>query len=250
MAHATVLITVRSTARDTCPGTNHSTAPQGTYRTYRSLDYAGEYPVEADSQAQVDAKTKTQNYDPKLIAVTYLKKWAGGVDDATPVPPIYDMIISFIGAFLGILWVAGCAHALDNQLHEHLLVASLGATAVLLYGVMESKLAQPRNVIGGHVVSAAVGCAFRLALKDALWIAAPVSMAVALLAMQLTRTVHPPGGATAIIASQADPLAPWAGFSFVLVILVASAGQTVIALIVNNLHSKKRYPTYWFGGKL
>lgn len=58
------------------------------------------------------------------------------------------------------------------------------------------------------------------------------------------------GGATAIIASQADPLAPWAGFSFVLVILVASAGQTVIALIVNNLHSKKRYPTYWFGGKL
>lgn len=47
--------------------------------------------------------------------------------------------------------------------------------------------------VGGHVVSAVVGCAFRLALKDALWIAAPVSMAVALLAMQLTRTVHPPG---------------------------------------------------------
>ena len=57
-------------------------------------------------------------------------------------------MISFIGAFLGILWVAGCAHALDNQLHENLLVASLGASAVLLYGVMESKLAQPRNVIG------------------------------------------------------------------------------------------------------
>ena len=73
------------------------------------------------------------------------------------------MIVSFIGAFLGILWVAGCAHALDNQLHEHLLVASLGATAVLLYGVMESKLAQPRNVIGtsdisGSFVSAQVIC--------------------------------------------------------------------------------------------
>ncbi len=129
--------------------------------------------------------------------MTYFKKWAGGVDDVStplttttqqysrsanlllclsrvclllrlscigvqvlPVPPIYDMIISFIGAFLGILWVAGCAHALDNQLHEHLLVASLGATAVLLYGVMESKLAQPRNVIGtsGSFVSAQVIC--------------------------------------------------------------------------------------------
>ncbi len=58
------------------------------------------------------------------------------------------------------------------------------------------------------------------------------------------------GGATAIIASQANPLPPWAGFSFILVMLVASAGQTVIAILVNNLHSKKRYPTYWFGGKL
>ncbi len=70
------------------------------------------------------------------------------VMQALPIPPIFDMVISFIGAFLGILWVAGCAHALNDQFHENLLVASLGATAVLLYGVMESKLAQPRNVIG------------------------------------------------------------------------------------------------------
>lgn len=49
---------------------------------------------------------------------------------------------------------------------------------------------------GGHVISAAVGAAFRLALKDALWIAAPVAMALALIAMQLTRTTHPPGALT------------------------------------------------------
>ena len=49
---------------------------------------------------------------------------------------------------MGILWVAGCATALDQQLHENILVASLGATAVLIYGQIESKLAQPRNVIG------------------------------------------------------------------------------------------------------
>ncbi len=46
-------------------------------------DYAGGYPIEADSQAQVDTKTKTHNYDPELIAVTYFKKWAGGVDDVS-----------------------------------------------------------------------------------------------------------------------------------------------------------------------
>ncbi len=48
-------------------------------------------------------------------------------------------------------------------------------------------------VSGGHVISAVVGCAFRLALKDTIWVAAPISMSLALLAMQLTRTVHPPG---------------------------------------------------------
>lgn len=58
------------------------------------------------------------------------------------------MLICYLGAFLGILYVSGCAKLLDQQLHQHILVASLGATAVLLYGVMESKLAQPRNVIG------------------------------------------------------------------------------------------------------
>lgn len=213
-------------------------------------DYAGDYPIERDNQARGSASAKRNKYDPKMAVVTYFKKWIGGRDEAQPIPPVFDMCISFIGAFLGILWVAGCAHALDNQFHENLLVASMGATAVLLYGVMENQSAQPRNVIGGHVISAAVGCAFRLALKDTLWIAAPLAMALALLAMQLTRTVHPPGGATAIIASQATPLPPWAGFSFVLVVLVASAGLTAIAVIVNNFNYKKRYPTYWFGGKL
>ena len=55
------------------------------------------------------------------------------------------------------------------------------------------------------------------------------------------------GGATAIIASQQNPLPPWAGFSFVIVVLVASSGMTLIAMITNNFHYKKRYPTFWFG---
>ena len=57
------------------------------------------------------------------------------------------------------------------------------------------------------------------------------------------------GGASAIIAATVNPLPPWHGFSFVLVVLVASAGMMLIALIVNNMHQKKQYPTYWFGGK-
>lgn len=46
------------------------------------------------------------------------------------------------------LWIAGCAHALEVKVRQTILGATFGASAVLLYGVMESKLAQPRNVIG------------------------------------------------------------------------------------------------------
>lgn len=73
---------------------------------------------------------------------------------AGAIPSVYDMFVSFIGAFLGILWVSGCASALNDRLNEHLLVASLGATAVLIYGVPESPLAQPRCVIGNDKPSA------------------------------------------------------------------------------------------------
>ena len=67
---------------------------------------------------------------------------------ALPIPPWPDILTAFIGAFLGMLWIAGCAHALDVKLHQHILASTFGASAVLLYGVMESKLAQPRNIIG------------------------------------------------------------------------------------------------------
>lgn len=54
------------------------------------------------------------------------------------------------------------------------------------------------------------------------------------------------GGATALIASVANPLAPWEGFKFVVSILIGSLGMLLIALIFNNAHPRKRYPTYWY----
>lgn len=147
-------------------------------------DYAGDYPVERDNDIPLNEVAKKYNYNPGHLLHAYFRKWKGGVDDvshsrtlcnmprttvrqrisgvvtedfviqALPIPPVYDLCLSYIGAFLGILWVAGCAHALDDRLSERLLVASLGATAVLLYGVSESKLSQPRNVIGTLLAAA------------------------------------------------------------------------------------------------
>ena len=100
---------------------------------------------------------------------------------------------------------------------------------------------------GGQVISAIVGCAVRAALAgtDLLWLSAALGMSLALVAMMLTRTTHPPGGATALIAATAEHMAPWFGFKFVVAILIGSAALFVIAMLVNNLHLRKRYPTYW-----
>ncbi|CAM0140094.1 unnamed protein product [Umbelopsis sp. WA50703] len=81
-----------------------------------------------------------------------------------------------------------------------MIIGSFGATAVLVYGAIESPLGQPRPCFGGHVISAIIGvCITRLfqlsPYFDSLqWLAGALSMAVALVVMQLTGTVHPPGG--------------------------------------------------------
>jgi len=77
---------------------------------------------------------------------------------------------------------------------------SFGASAVLLYGAPRSPLAQPRNLIGGHLVSAVIGVSAWMLFQQYPWLAAALAVATAIAAMHLTRTLHPPGGATALIA--------------------------------------------------
>jgi CBS domain-containing membrane protein len=186
----------------------------------------------------------------------YLRKMGGGLDSALPLPQPIDAAVSTVGAFLGILAVAGVDAAIrgdaasDDESALPLLVYSLGASAVLLFGVPESKLSQPRNLLGGHIVSAAVGCTVRAALgARALWLTAAAGMSAALLAMELTSTVHPPGGATALIGASARALGPWYGFRLVASAAAGAAIMLVVALLVNNCHPRTRgYPTFYWGG--
>ncbi len=81
-----------------------------------------------------------------------------------------------------------------------LLIGSFGASAVLVFGAARSPLAQPRNLIGGHVVSAFAGVTAWTLFQQYPWLAAAFAVATAIAAMHLTRTLHPPGGATALVA--------------------------------------------------
>ncbi len=127
-----------------------------------------------------------------------------------------------------------------------MLVGSFGASAVLIYGAVESPLAQPRNLMGGHVLSALVGVAVAKLIPEAVWISAPLAVATSIAAMHVTRTLHPPGGATALIAVIGGEQVRALGFLYALApVGLGALIMLAVALVVNNLSPKRRYPLFW-----
>jgi CBS-domain-containing membrane protein len=127
-----------------------------------------------------------------------------------------------------------------------LTIGSLGASAVLVYGAVRSPLAQPRNLIGGHIISALVGVTSWQLLSSELWLAQAVAVATAIALMHLTKTLHPPGGATALIAVIGSEEIHAIGYLYVLI--PATIGPLVllaVALVVNNIPATRRYPEIW-----
>jgi CBS-domain-containing membrane protein len=128
-----------------------------------------------------------------------------------------------------------------------LIVGSLGASAVLIYGAIKSPLAQPRNLIGGHIISACIGVTAWKLLFFAPWLAAALAVSASVAVMHLTKTLHPPGGATALIAVLGGPKIQDLGYFYVLMPVAAGAFiMLLVALLVNNLAPTRRYPEYWF----
>lgn len=153
---------------------------------------------------------------------------------------------TFIGSFLGIGLIAFTqSHSLD-KLENIFLIGSFGASSVLIYGAIQSPLAQPRNLVGGHVISAFIGvCIYKLIPNpDWIWISAPLAVSLSIVAMQITKTLHPPGGATALIAVIGTPKVKALGFMYVLSpVLSGVVILLVVAIIANNLTKNRSYPT-------
>jgi CBS domain-containing membrane protein len=162
---------------------------------------------------------------------------------------------SFLGALLGMLSVAGLllnyAHVLGRS--TVLLTGSFGATAVLVYAAPTAPMAQPLNVVGGHMLSAVVGVSVQkliVALGGCAeceeTIAPALAVALAIALMQVTGTLHPPGGATSLIAVVGGHYVYELGFWFVLTpVGVGAVTLVLVALLVNNLAATRAYPVYW-----
>jgi CBS-domain-containing membrane protein len=128
-----------------------------------------------------------------------------------------------------------------------LMIGSLGASAVLVFGAPRSPLAQPRNLVGGHVLSALVGVLCYQWVGGPEGFSAALAVASAIALMHLTRTLHPPGGATALIAVIGSKQIHDLGLLYV----VAPAGLgalilLIVGMLVNNLAPSRHYPEVWW----
>ncbi len=151
---------------------------------------------------------------------------------------------SFMGSFVGIGIIAFIQSHFLNDLENVFLIGSFGASSVLVYGAIQSPMAQPRNLIGGHLVSAICGVTVAYLLNDIIWLAAPLAVATSIILMQYTRTLHPPGGATALIAIIGSDNIEKLGFFYVISpVLSGVAILYVVAMIFNNVTTGRQYPT-------
>ncbi len=178
----------------------------------------------------------------------YLKRMRGH-KNSPPRKPINKIIWSWLGAFLGIYLVSILNRLIQIDFMDSLfLIGSFGASAVLIYGAPQAELSQPRNLIGGHVISAIVGVTLYKYLLIDPTIVSALSVSSAIAFMHLTRTLHPPGGATALIAVIGSSKVHELGYWYVLSpVLLGAFLMLIVALLVNNLSAnpKRHYPTYW-----
>jgi len=168
-------------------------------------------------------------------------------------PPIGSVLVwfwSFIGAFGGILVVEAVYHTETLRSEgTPIIIASLGAAAILEYNTIDSPLAQPRNALLGQIFSAIIGVSitklFALnANSDNLrWIAGALSVGLASAFMGFTKTVHPPAGATALLAATSPEITSL-GWYLIPLITLGTGLLLGVACVINN--TQRQFPMYWW----
>lgn len=169
-----------------------------------------------------------------------------GVTKSLPGPGLREIAWSWLGSFLGIAAVSSLHYTFLDNSDLVMIIGSFGASAVLIYGAIKSPLAQPRNLVGGHILSAIIGVFCYQTFHNQMWLATALAVATAIAVMHLTRTLHPPGGATALIAVIGSDRIHDLGYLYVIIPVALGAGiMLAVALLVNNIPKTRRYPEFW-----
>ncbi len=178
----------------------------------------------------------------------YFKKMTGG-DKRPSRKPHHKIGWSWLGAFIGIYIVSTIHNWLHiDALNSLFLVGSFGASAVLIYGTPQAEFSQPRNLLGGHIISAFIGISLYKYIPLNIELLSALAVSLSIVAMHYTVTLHPPGGATALIAVIGSDSIHGLGYLYVVLpIGVGAVIMLLVALVINNLSSnpKRHYPRYW-----
>lgn len=150
-----------------------------------------------------------------------------------PVRTIGEHAKSALGAVAAILAIGALAYVTALPL----LLAPLGATAVILFGYPGGALAQPINVFGGYLLATVVGVATAMVFPGQWWMAAP-AVGLTLFGMQTLRITHPPAGAIPVLVLQM----PGDSGTLFMTLLVGCVGMLALAIGVHWLPPRRVYP--------
>jgi CBS domain-containing membrane protein len=154
-----------------------------------------------------------------------------------------DHFWTFVGSFLGIGIIGFLNEKSFTDSDNLFLIGSFGASSVLIYGIVNSPLAQPRNLIGGHVICALVGVTVHKFFPDQMWLSSAFAVSLSIVLMQVTKTLHPPGGATALIANIGSEKIKSLGYMYVLSpVLTGVLILLAVAVVINKWAAHRRYP--------
>ncbi|KAH6622119.1 HPP family-domain-containing protein [Boeremia exigua] len=171
--------------------------------------------------------------------------------DEQDVGNILGAFWSLVGAFCGLAVVIGVFNNTES-IQQHAppaMIASFGASAILEYNAVRSPLGQPRNALLGHTFSAIIGVSvsklfqYHSEYEKIKWIAGAIGCACASAVMLLTGTVHPPGGASAVLAAT-EPAITAMGWYFVGLVAWGATLMVLIGLVINNI--QRQFPVYWW----
>lgn len=155
-----------------------------------------------------------------------------------------EKLISTVGGFVGILLVLLVSGRILDFHGAALVVASMGASAVLLFATPHSPLSQPWSLLGGHLVSAFIGITCAKLLANPLY-AGALAVALSIAAMHYLRCLHPPGGATSLVAVMGgEPIRALGYWFMVTPVLVNVLIILIVAVAANYPFRWRRYPEW------
>ena len=171
-----------------------------------------------------------------------MKEWLAGFRPQPHTAGRTEQMRAAAGALLGLMMTGLVGYATLGGIEgAAFLIAPMGASAVLLFCLPASPLAQPWSVVGGNVVSALVGITCAHWIGEPL-LAAPLAGGLAIGAMFLLRCLHPPGGAVALTAVLAGPAVHAAGYQFALLPVGLNSAMMVLGALLYNSLTGRRYP--------